>query len=81
EIADYRTETGRLLVKGDRARLDQVISNLLNNAIKFSFEGGKIVAGYGVEDNCAFISVRDFGAGISADFLPLVFERFRQDTS
>jgi signal transduction histidine kinase len=81
EIADYRTETGRLLVKGDRARLDQVISNLLNNAIKFSFEGGKIVAGFGVEDNCAFISVRDFGAGISADFLPLVFERFRQDTS
>lgn len=74
-------QAGRIQVSGDRARLDQVISNLLNNAIKFSFEGGRIVVTLGVGDQSAVLSVRDYGVGISAEFLPLVFERFRQDTS
>lgn len=69
------------LISGDRARIDQVISNLLNNAIKFSFEGGKIVVRSFTEGNWAVVSVCDFGTGISSDFLPLVFERFRQDTA
>ena len=70
-----------MLVIADRARLDQVISNLLNNAIKFSFEGGKIIVKSYREKDSAAVSIRDFGAGISSEFLPLVFERFRQDTT
>ena len=68
-------------VNGDRDRLRQVFSNLLTNAIKFSHDGDRICVAVKQEGEDALITVRDHGVGISAEFLPLVFERFRQDTS
>ncbi|HLA96294.1 MAG TPA: ATP-binding protein [Pyrinomonadaceae bacterium] len=69
------------IVSGDRNRLRQVFSNLLTNAIKFSSESSKISATASSADGVAIIEVKDEGVGISAEFLPMVFERFRQDTS
>lgn len=68
-------------IKGDRDRLRQVFSNLLNNAIKFSPENTQIDVGLNSNDGSAEITVRDSGMGISREFLPKVFERFRQDSS
>jgi signal transduction histidine kinase/ActR/RegA family two-component response regulator len=63
---------------GDPSRLQQVIGNLLGNAIKFSPEGGKVTVRVGREEPFAVIEVRDSGRGIDAALLPHVFERFRQ---
>ena len=66
------------LVKGDPNRLRQVIWNLLSNAIKFTSRGGSVnISLYCVESN-ARLTVSDTGEGISAAFLPYVFDRFRQ---
>ena len=69
------------VVHGDRNRLRQVFSNLVTNAIKFSHEGGEIKVSVSEKGHNAVIKFRDEGVGISNEFLPLVFERFRQDTS
>lgn len=66
------------IVSGDRARLVQVFWNLLNNAIKFSSPGGRVLVDAEANDGEAVVSVRDAGQGITPDFLPFVFERFRQ---
>ncbi|HXF42623.1 MAG TPA: ATP-binding protein [Pyrinomonadaceae bacterium] len=68
-----------LYVLGDRSRLDQVFSNLLANAVKFTNPGGFVEVNASLVDQTAVVSIKDNGIGISADFLPLVFERFRQD--
>ena len=65
-------------VPGDTNRLQQVILNLLSNAIKFTPKGGRIDVGVRVANGDAEISVGDTGAGISPEFLPHVFDRFRQ---
>lgn len=65
-------------VYGDPTRLRQIVWNLLSNAIKFSHRGGNIrISARRVETNLE-ISVKDNGQGIAAEFLPFVFERFRQ---
>lgn len=69
------------IVSGDPNRLRQVFSNLLTNAIKFSHEGEEIKVAVTTGDEECVIEVADEGTGISKEFLPLVFERFRQDTS
>ena len=65
-------------VRGDAGRLEQVISNLLTNAIKFTPEGGRVDVF--VEGSKEYVQVRvvDSGQGISQQFLPHVFDRFRQ---
>jgi CheY-like chemotaxis protein/two-component sensor histidine kinase len=66
------------MVSGDSERLQQVIWNLLSNALKFTEAGGQIdleIARVGANVR---LSVRDNGAGIAPDFLPYVFDRFRQ---
>ncbi len=68
-------------VIGDSNRLRQVFSNLVTNAIKFSHEGGQIHVSARQDAAVAVVTVTDEGAGISKDFLPLVFERFRQDVN
>jgi signal transduction histidine kinase len=66
-------------VHADFSRLQQVVCNLLSNAIKFSPEGSQV--GVRLERGAGFmlITVRDPGQGISAQFLPHVFDRFRQE--
>src|SRR5437870_3757061 len=68
-------------VLGDPGRLQQVICNLLTNAIKFTPKGGRVAVWLEVVDSRAEIVVSDTGKGISPDFLPHVFERFRQADS
>ena len=65
-------------ISADADRLQQVIWNLLANAIKFTPEGGRVDAFIEPANNSMEIRVVDTGRGISADFLPHVFERFRQ---
>lgn len=65
-------------MRGDRVRLLQVVWNLLSNAIKFTPAGGAIIVRLERDGNDARLSVIDDGAGISAHFLPHVFELYRQ---
>ena len=65
-------------VDGDQARLVQAIGNLLDNAIKYSDEGGRIVIAAHRDGGDATIAVRDTGAGIPAALLPRVFDLFTQ---
>jgi CheY-like chemotaxis protein len=58
--------------------LEQVVRNLLSNAMKFTPEGGRVEVCLEQRDSLAEIRVRDWGEGIAADFLPHVFEPFRQ---
>jgi signal transduction histidine kinase len=63
---------------GDAARLQQVIVNLLTNAIQFSVENGHLEVSLTAAEGMAVIQVRDDGAGIAPDLLPHIFDRFRQ---
>ena len=76
----FRLELGASVapVSGDFNRLQQVVWNLLSNAVKFSPTGTEINILLKTEAGQVQIVVRDKGQGISADFLPYVFERFRQ---
>jgi len=65
-------------LRGDRVRLAQVFSNLLNNAAKYTPEGGSVVLTVGREGAEAVVTVRDSGVGIPADVLPRVFDLFTQ---
>ena len=65
-------------LKGDAARLTQVISNLLHNASKYSPEGTVIALQCGLEDGGIVVSVRDQGIGIDAELLPRIFDLFAQ---
>ena len=66
------------LVRGDPNRLQQALWNLLSNAIKFTPKGGRVQVVLERVNSHAEISVEDNGIGIRADFLPHVFDRFRQ---
>lgn len=68
-------------VSGDPERLQQVMWNLLSNAVKFTPKGGRVQVRLARTDSSAEITVSDTGQGISAEFLPYVFERFRQADS
>jgi PAS domain S-box-containing protein len=65
-------------IEGDRIRLAQVLSNLLNNAAKYTQKGGKITLNVRREGCDAVIEVQDTGIGISPDILPYVFDLFTQ---
>ncbi|MDF2387962.1 PAS domain-containing protein [Nostoc ellipsosporum NOK] len=67
-----------ITISADPVRLQQVVWNLLSNAIKFTPKGGRIEVTLEYIDQQAEIRVSDTGKGISSDFLPYVFDRFRQ---
>jgi signal transduction histidine kinase/ActR/RegA family two-component response regulator len=68
-------------VSGDSGRLQQIVWNLLTNAVKFTPKGGRVQIRLERINSHIEITVADSGKGISADFLPYVFERFRQADS
>ena len=68
-------------VSGDAERLQQVFWNLLANAVKFTPAGGRVSVTLARADGHAEVTVSDTGAGIHPDFLPYVFDRFRQGDS
>jgi PAS domain S-box-containing protein len=65
-------------VDGDRLRLQQIAWNLLNNAVKFTPEGGSVEVSTTIAGENAVLAVTDTGEGIEPEFLPSVFEMFRQ---
>jgi signal transduction histidine kinase len=65
-------------VRGDPNRLQQVLWNLLTNAVKFTPKGGRISITLAQVDSSVEIEVADNGEGMDAAFLPHVFDRFRQ---
>jgi len=67
-----------VVLRGDFARLPQVVANLLNNAAKYTDEGGSIEVVLTLRPGQAVISVRDNGVGIDAELLPNIFELFEQ---
>jgi signal transduction histidine kinase/CheY-like chemotaxis protein len=81
DAKDIRLETlidSSARVAGDSIRLQQVVCNLLTNAVKFSDRGGRVVLRVVTEDARAVISVKDEGEGIAANHLAQIFERYRQ---
>lgn len=72
-------DTGVGTLRGDFARLQQVVCNLLSNAIKFTPTGGQVEVCLAQRNGEVEISVRDNGQGIKPEFLPYVFDRFRQE--
>ena len=74
-------DTGQHLVLGDANRLQQVLWNLLSNAIKFTPKNGRVQVALERIDSHVEIKVSDTGKGINREFLPYVFERFRQADS
>jgi signal transduction histidine kinase len=65
-------------IVGDADRLQQVVWNLLANAVKFTPKGGRVMVRVRRADSYVEVTVADTGQGIAADFLPFVFDRFRQ---
>jgi PAS domain S-box-containing protein len=75
---DVVWQTHPLRVSGDPGRLQQVVWNLLSNAVKFTSRGGRVQVQLDCADSQVDVIVSDTGAGIAPEFLPHIFERFRQ---
>src|SRR5215208_416866 len=75
---EYVRPERELVVTFDRGRILQLASILLDNAIKYTPDGGRVTIKVGERDGWAALSVSDTGVGIPEDQLPLVFERFRR---
>jgi PAS domain S-box-containing protein len=75
-LAEFEREG--LMMLGDADRLQQIVWNLLANGVKFTEPGGSVTVGIMREGNFLTLTVSDTGEGIPADFMPVIFERFRQ---
>lgn len=64
---------------GDRQKIKMVIENLISNAIKFTHSGGKIETEVFEEEDKICLKIKDNGSGINREFLPHIFDRFRQE--
>ena len=74
-------ESTPVVVSADHSRIQQVVWNVIANGIKFTPAGGWIETGLRVEGSEAVLTVADNGEGIAPDFLPNVFDRFRQESA
>ncbi len=77
-LVERSVEPSARQITGDPERLQQIVWNLLSNAVKFTPRGGEVHVRVHTDDATAHVDVVDTGVGISAEFLPHVFERFRQ---
>ncbi|MCT7966478.1 response regulator [Laspinema sp. D1] len=75
---DYSPSVGVSPVMGDSNRLQQVVWNLLSNAVKFTEPGGQVSLNHIQQDQWVILQVQDTGVGILPEFLPHLFEYFRQ---
>src|SRR5688500_10767887 len=73
-----RVDVAPVWVEGDTTRLEQVVSNLLTNAIKYTPSGGGVDVRLAVEGQEAVLALRDTGVGIEPELLPQIFELFKQ---
>ncbi len=78
ERHDVRLDGERVLVDGDPTRLEQIVSNVLENAVKYTPAGGRIRITVGREDSAAVLRVADTGVGIAPETLPHIFDVFAQ---
>lgn len=78
---EFFAEPGLGAISADSARLQQIVWNLLSNAVKFTPQGGKISVRVEQDGSDARVTVADTGQGIEPEFLPRVFDRFRQADS
>jgi signal transduction histidine kinase/CheY-like chemotaxis protein len=80
-LLTYECEPGAKTISGDSARLQQVAWNLLSNAVKFTPQGGEVSVRLARDGARVRLTVSDTGKGIAPEFLPHVFDRFRQADS
>jgi len=78
---EFDTAENTLPINGDAARLQQIIVNLINNSVKFTPENGSVIVRLLKKRKMARLEIIDTGIGISRDFLPHIFDRFRQADS
>jgi CheY-like chemotaxis protein/nitrogen-specific signal transduction histidine kinase len=78
---ERRLDARAAVVLGDARRLQQIVWNLLSNAVKFTPRGGVITTSLEEGDGVIDIVVSDTGKGVAPEFLPFVFDRFRQGTA
>lgn len=76
---EAQADRGIALISGDPGRIQQVLWNLLSNALKFTAPGGRIDVRSEVAAGAVIVVIRDSGEGIAPEFLPHVFDRFRQE--
>ncbi|MCU4173717.1 PAS domain S-box protein [Carboxylicivirga sp. N1Y90] len=76
-VLDIPENTDQLVLKSDESKLKQVLTNLINNALKFTLNG-KVTVGYSIKDGFVQFYVKDTGIGIPDDFMNKIFDRFRQ---
>ena len=72
----YEPSKDIILVNADKGRLNQLLSNLLDNALKFTKEGNIIIAAKKQKDDEVIVSIKDSGTGINPDILPRLFTKF-----
>jgi len=79
---DYQIEFGldgkNFYYKTDSEKLKQILNNILNNAIKYSYKDSKVIVKVWVDDDVLYISIQDFGTGISEKNQNIIFERFKR---